>query len=259
MLSCVPRALVSLFYCATFYRTAFYRTAFYCATFCCATFYCNLAFAQTSGDVSLLSDYRFRGESLTEGRPAAQASLAYDHASGLFLGALLSNVHIEPAASGLSGQFYGGYARPFADRKSWEVGAVTYVFPHPAVPPDYDYSEIFVGASMNRLSARLYYSKNYFQIGSSALYSELSAEQPIIEHVALVGHLGYLRINSPARAVSQERVGSQADLLIGVVWNVLSFNIGLALTGTGSRRDSCPTGTGHCNTAAVASISRPFN
>ena len=257
MLPCLPRALVSLFYYARFYRTAFY-CACYCATFYC-TLYCTAAFAQLSGEVSLLSDYRFRGESLTEGRPAAQASLAYDHASGLFLGALLSNVHIEPAASGLSGQFYGGYARPFADQKSWEVGAVTYVFPHPAVPPGYDYSEIFVGASMKRFSARLYYSQNYFQIGSSALYSELSAEQPLIEHVTLLGHLGYLRINPPVRAASQERAGSQADFLIGVVWNVLSFNLGLAITGTGSRHDSCPAGTGHCNTATMASISRPFN
>jgi uncharacterized protein (TIGR02001 family) len=221
-------------------------------------FYCTAAFGQTSADVSLLSDYRFRGESLTEGRPAAQASLAYDHANGLFLGALISNVHIEPTASGLSGQFYGGYVRPFADQKSWEVGAVTYVFPHPSVSPNYDYSEIFVGTSINRLGARLYYSRDYFQIGSSAIYSELSAEQPLIEHVALLGHLGYLRINSPARSASQERGGSQADFLIGVVWNVLSFNLGLALTGTGSRRDNCPAGTGHCNIAAVVSISRPF-
>ena len=226
--------------------------------FCCATFYCTAAFAQMSGDLSLLSDYRFRGESLTEGRPAAQASLAYDHASGLFLGALISNVHIEPSASGLSGQFYGGYVRPFAEQKSWEVGAVTYVFPHPSVPPNYDYSEIFVGGSIDRLSLRLYYSRNYFQTGSSAMYSELSAEQPLIEHVALLGHLGYLRINSTARSASQERGSSRADFLIGVVWNVLSFNLGFALTGTGSRRDSCPAGTGHCNTAAVASISRPF-
>jgi len=220
---------------------------------------CTAALAQTSADISLLSDYRFRGESLTGGRPAAQASLAYDHASGVFLGALISNVHVDPAASGLSGQFYAGYARPFGDQKSWEVGAVRYVFPHPSVPPDYDYSELFVGASTHWLSARLYYSRNYFQIGSSAVYAELNAQQPLIEHVALLGHLGYLEINSPPRFASQERPGSQTDFLMGVVWNVLSFNLGLALTGTAYRRDGCPAGTGHCSPAAVASISHPFN
>jgi uncharacterized protein (TIGR02001 family) len=220
--------------------------------------WCNATFAQISGDVSLLSDYRFRGESLTEGRPAAQASLAYDHASGLFLGALISNVHIEPTANGLGGQLYGGYARPFGDHKSWEVGAVTYLFPRPSAPPDYDYSEVFVGVSINRFSARLYYSRDYFQTGSNAIYSELSTEQPLIEHVAVLGHLGYLQIDSPGRSASLERGGSQLDFMVGISWNVLSFNFEFGLTGTGSRRDTCPAGTGHCNTAAVASISRSF-
>jgi uncharacterized protein (TIGR02001 family) len=48
--------------------------------------------AQVQGDVALLSDYRFRGESLTEGRPALQAGVNYDHSSGLFVGGLVSNV-----------------------------------------------------------------------------------------------------------------------------------------------------------------------
>ena len=36
------------------------------------------------------------------------------------------------------------------------------------------------------------------------------------------------------------------------------FKVQFGLTGTGSRRDTCPAGTGHCNTAAVVSISRFF-
>jgi uncharacterized protein (TIGR02001 family) len=218
----------------------------------------NAAFAQMSGHVSLLSDYRFRGESLTDGRPAAQAGLAYDHESGLFLGTLISNVHIEPTATGLSGQVYGGYARPLGERKSWEVGAVTYLFPHPSAPPDYDYSEVFVGASVNRLSARVYYSRDYFQSGVHAIYSEVSAEQPLSEQVALLGNIGYLRTGSPRRSVSVERGGSQLDFMAGIGWNVASFTFEFGLTGTGSRRDTCPAGTGHCNTAAVVSISRSF-
>jgi len=220
--------------------------------------WCNATFAQISGDVSLLSDYRFRGESLTEGRPAAQASLAYDHASGLFLGALISNVHIEPTANGLGGQLYGGYARPFGDHKSWEVGAVTYLFPRPSAPPDYDYSEVFVGTSMNPFSARIYYSADYFHSGARTIYSELNTEQPLNEQVALLGHVGYLQTGSPRRSSSVERGGSQLDFMAGISWNIASFNFEFGLTGTGSRRDTCPAGTGHCNTAAVVSISRFF-
>jgi len=218
----------------------------------------NVAVAQMSAHVSLLSDYRYRGESLTDGRPAAQAGLAYDHESGLFLGTLISNVRIEPTATGLSGQVYGGYARSFGERKSWEIGAVTYLFPHPSAPPDYDYSEVFVGTSMNPFSARIYYSADYFHSGAHTIYSELNTEQPLNEQVALLGHVGYLQTGSPRRSSSVERGGSQLDFLAGISWNIASFNFEFGLTGTGSRRDTCPAGTGHCNTAAVVSISRFF-
>ena len=62
--------------------------------------------------VALLSDYRFRGESLTEGRPALQAGVNYDHSSGLFVGGLVSNVRIDPDVVGLGAQIYGGYTPP---------------------------------------------------------------------------------------------------------------------------------------------------
>jgi len=220
--------------------------------------YSNSAIAQMSGHVSLVSDYRYRGESLTDGRPAAQAGIAYDYPSGIFLGTLISNVRIEPTATGLSGQVYGGYARPFGEQKSWEVGAITYLFPHPSEPRDYDYSEVFVGASMNRLSARIYYAKDYFQSGMHAIYSEISAEQPLIEHVALLGHIGYLQTGSPRRSASVERGGSQLDFMAGISWIVSSLNFECGLTGSGLRSNACPAGTGHCNTAAVVSISRSF-
>lgn len=233
MLSCLLRALAVLF---------------------CS----NAAIAQMSGHVSLLSDYRYRGESLTDGRPAVQAGLAYDHASGLFLGALASNVRIEPTASGASGEIYGGYARSFGERKSWEIGAVTYFFPRPLEPPDYDYSEVFVGASVNWLSARLYYSADYFHSGAHAIYSELNMEQPLTEHVAMLGHVGYLQTGSPLHSASAERGGSLLDFMTGISWNVSSFNVEFGVTGTIWRRDICPAGTGRCNTGAVVSVSRFF-
>ncbi len=45
------------------------------------------AHAQFSGAVSLQSDYRYRGISLTERQPVVSLDLAYDHASGAYAGA----------------------------------------------------------------------------------------------------------------------------------------------------------------------------
>jgi uncharacterized protein (TIGR02001 family) len=218
----------------------------------------NAAIAQVSGHVSLLSDYRSRGEALTDGRPAVQAGLAYDDASGIFLGALASNVRIDPTATGLSAEIYGGYARSFGEHKSWEIGANTYLFPRPLIPPDYDYSEVFIGTSVNRLSARLYYSTNYFRSGAHAIYSELNTEQPLTERLALLGHIGYLQTASPGHTASVERGGSQLDFLAGIGWNVSSYEFEFGVVGTASRHEPCPAGTGRCNSTAVVLVSRLF-
>ena len=42
--------------------------------------------AEVSGSVTLVSDYRFRGVSLSDESPAAQFSLAYDNRSGWYAG-----------------------------------------------------------------------------------------------------------------------------------------------------------------------------
>ena len=45
---------------------------------------CPAAAQSVSGEASLVSDYRFRGVSLSGGHPAAQASLTLEHDSGFY-------------------------------------------------------------------------------------------------------------------------------------------------------------------------------
>lgn len=213
--------------------------------------------AQVSGNVALLSDYRFRGESLTEGRPALQAGVNYDHSSGLFLGGLVSNVRIDPDVAGLSALLYGGYTRPINERASWDVGVVTYVFPHPSMGPGYDYTEAFVGASFETLSSRLYYTNSYFGAGQ-AVYLELNGTRPINDRIGLTGHIGYLGQGQPRDSLSTSQHRGLIDFLAGINIDVSGFTLGLAIVGTNARQNTCPAGTGRCNTTAVVSISHTF-
>src|SRR5215470_11326006 len=48
------------------------------------------AHAQISASVAAVSDYRFRGISQSDRKPALQGSVAYDHPSGLFAGLFVS-------------------------------------------------------------------------------------------------------------------------------------------------------------------------
>ncbi len=213
--------------------------------------------AQVSGDVALLSDYRFRGESLTEGRPALQAGVNYDHSSGLFAGGLVSNVRIDPDVVGLSAQIYGGYTRPIGERASWDIGVATYVFPHPTMGPDYDYTEVFVGASFDSLSSRLYYTNSYFG-GGQAAYLELNGSHAINDRITLIGHVGYLGLSQPREPTSNAQRESLFDFLAGINFDVSGFTLGLSIVGTNAQQNACPAGSGRCNTTGVVSISHKF-
>lgn len=46
-----------------------------------------------SGSIALLSDYRFRGQSQTQNRPALQGTLNLEHQSGFYVGLFASNVN----------------------------------------------------------------------------------------------------------------------------------------------------------------------
>ncbi len=219
---------------------------------------CATANAQLTGHIALLSDYRYRGESLTDGRPALQGGLDYQHSSGLFVGALASNVRVDVEVSGLGGQLYGGYAHALNERSSWELGVITYVFPHPRTEPDYVYTEGFVGGAYENINARAYYSDNYFGAGGRAAYVEINASRPVSARIALIGHLGYLGHHEarPPSYPAQERSMFDARAGISIEWS--GFAIELSVVGTTAQKNSCHAGTGHCDTTAVVSISRSF-
>jgi len=213
--------------------------------------------AQVSGNAALLSDYRFRGVSLTEDRPALQASVNYDHSSGLFVGGLVSNVRIDPDVVGLSAQIYGGYTRPIGERAAWDIGAVTYVFPHASMGPDYDYTEAFVGGSFDALSTRLYYTNRYFG-GGQAVYLELDASRPINDRITLIGHVGYLGLDQSRDAPYNNQPSGLVDFLVGINVDLSGFTLGLSVVGTNARQNACPTGSGNCGTTGVISVSHSF-
>ena len=80
------------------------------------------------GSVSLVSDYLWHGQTQTWGRPALQAGIEIDHASGFYAGVWGSNVssHWLPDAD-LETDWSVGFRNSFATDFRYDVGA-TYVY-----------------------------------------------------------------------------------------------------------------------------------
>lgn len=216
------------------------------------------AAAQVSGGVSALSDYRFRGISLSDRRPALQGWLSYDHPSGLYAGALLSTVHIYAASSEVAGDVYGGYAYAMSPRASLDAAVARYFYPISRVLGSYDFTELSVGATLDRVRTRLYISDDYFGRGNRSVYAEVEAVLALADKISLTGHIGELWRggDAPERPTGPPRF--QVDGKVGVVWDVAGFALELSVVGTDIPRARCPGSDRACEAGAILAVSREF-
>ena len=143
--------------------------------------------AQVSGHVGAVSDYRYRGVSLSDGRPALQLGIDRDFAGGAYAGLMLSSVRLHERA-GMHWLPYAGIARERAGLR-WEAGVQYHGFSVRGL----DFAQWFAGVSGERVQARLHYAPRYFG-ATPAWYVEVDAQQPLATHWRLLGHAGALHL-----------------------------------------------------------------
>ena len=155
---------------------------------------CTAAAAQVSTTLALLSDYRFRGVSLSADQAAAQADVGLDHASGAYAGLFASSVRFDRASpTRVEAQAYAGYARRLDDGASIDAGASYAKFPG---NNDYSYGEVHAGIAGDGLSASAYYAPDYFGQGVRTFYAECNLTPRLAPGVKAIGHAGALLIAS---------------------------------------------------------------
>lgn len=142
---------------------------------------------QLTGNLSFLSDYRFRGISQTWRRPAVQAGLDLTHPSGLYAGLWGSNVsgNSYNNGAGLELDLYAGWKGAVTEGVGIDLGALAYVYPGarlnsaPGQPTHqrYDNVELYAGVSAGASSAKLSVAvTDYFGLDSrTAGYAYFSA------------------------------------------------------------------------------------
>ena len=160
----------------------------------CALAFASLAQAQVSGSVGVVSDYRYRGHSLSDGDPALQASVGYDAQGGLYGGLFASSVRY---AGDTGAQFvpYVGFARRDAKGRSWDVGVR---WSHFTIDDAFDYGEVHAGVTLRRVALRLHYAPDY--VGQvSNLYAEADGSVRLGERARALWHVGVSHSGSAER------------------------------------------------------------
>jgi uncharacterized protein (TIGR02001 family) len=217
--------------------------------------FANAAGAQLSGTVSAVSDYRYRGVTLSDRKPAVQVGATYDDPLGWYAGAFGSTVRLAPPAGpNVQAIAFAGYALRLTSGVSLEAGGDYSAFTGASSD---NYGEFFVGAATDKLSARVYYSPKYFGQQANAVYGEINATLPLIDRVRFLAHIGLLRTSYPA-IYGQQSEQHVVDGRIGLGVDVDLFHLELAWVGTSAAYAAYQiTGSKSPNTV-VLSLSRSF-
>ena len=207
--------------------------------------------AQLGASLSVDSDYRFRGVSLTDSGPTARASFNYDAANGCYGGASATRVELaqgDPYAQLLG---YAGCAVPAGIGKHVEAGAA---FLHYTGNSSYDFAEGYVGVLAERWGARLHFAPDYFGRHVSTVYAEFDVHSLLDEHLRVFGHVGAIvRTGGESGGASRSR----ADTRIGVGWVMRGLDLQAAWLAA-SRGGPYPAVYSNRKSAWVASASYSF-
>lgn len=181
------------------------------------------AHAQVSGSVGVVSDYRYRGYSLSAGDPAVQGSVAWDGASGAYAGLFASSVRPHGHRGGALWMPYAGFARRDRQGRSWDIGVR---YSHFANDDDFDYPELHVGVATRHVAVRVHYADEYFG-GTPGAYAEIDGDVPLSDRLRLSLHAG------AAHALDDGGDGTRLDARVGLSWTTRVCDASIAWHATG--------------------------
>jgi uncharacterized protein (TIGR02001 family) len=215
-----------------------------------------------TGNVTIVSDYRFRGISQTYKGPAFQGGFDYSHSSGFYLGNWNSNVasQVYTGGSGIEIDVYGGYKRSFGDF-GFDIGYLYYYYPNAEFESAgngsqcFDSQDVNLGGSWRWLSLKYYLAvSDYVGLGPTQVnggywsnrndgallpdrggskgtyYLDLTANLPVRKNLTMSAHVGTLKIKNYGEL-------DYTDWKLGVTYNLKGWLLGAAYVDTDASED----------------------
>jgi uncharacterized protein (TIGR02001 family) len=225
----------------------------------------NLAMAQAkpeasphtvTGNLAIVSDYRFRGIAQTFKQPAIQGGIDYSHSSGFYLGNWNSSINTGAGFPGgsIEMDLYGGWKKTWGD---WglDVGLIHYMYPgtdataanflpNPRTAETHtgrvSNTEVYLGGSWKWVSLKYYHSTgDYFSLPGTkgSNYLDLTANYDLGNGWGIVGHVGSFRLKDWSIGTDATK-GSYTDWKLGVTKDINGWVFGAAYIDT-SAKGSC--------------------
>jgi uncharacterized protein (TIGR02001 family) len=139
--------------------------------------------SELSGEVTLKSDYIYRGLQMADGNPAVQLGLDFEHESGLFAGAWGSSIDLSNPMGrrDIELDYYAGFHFTSDAPVSATATVLRYTYPGQTGPHNYDYTEILASASWRELySLEVGYTSNLYGFDRIGRHWELRSSWPVV-------------------------------------------------------------------------------
>ena len=154
---------------------------------------------ELSGNVAIVSDYRFRGVSLSGGDPAIQGGIDLAHESGFYAGTWASS--IDDGGTDLLGDveldIYAGWSGEVSDGLTLDAGLLYYIYPTEDLGFDTDYFEPYASLAFTlgpaEATVGAAYAFDQDALGGNDnlyVYTDLGVGVPNTP-ISLSAHLGY--------------------------------------------------------------------
>ena len=210
-----------------------------------------LASAQLTANVSLTTNYKFRGQdqdvigkngSIKDKafKPALQGGLDYAHESGFYIGNWNSSVNWL-AGNSLESDIYGGYKFK-AGEVDLDVGLLTYIYPGNSLG---NTTEAYAGATFGPLSAKYSHtlSEDYFGWAGTSLgsglkgrntgYLNLAFAQEVAPKLTIKASVGFTQFASD---IKDNGVPNYMDYSVGGAYDLgEGFTLGANVVGANKR------------------------
>ena len=171
-----------------------------------------------TGNMSLVSDYRFRGLTQTFEEPALQGGFDYAHSSGIYLGNWNSSISDSFfAGAPLEMDFYGGY-KGAAGPLGYDIGVLYYYYPgsNLAGVGTIDNLEVYAGVSWQFLSLKYFHAvSDFFGAPNTdcSNYIDLTATFDLGQGWGVNGHIGHQKVkNASALDYTDYKIGITKDV-----------------------------------------------
>ena len=190
-----------------------------------------------SGYVQGVTDYRFRGLSLSGGDFAVQGTINLNHSSGFYVGTWASSLEDSAVFGSTEVDIYGGWTGPLGGGITADVGVLYYAYPNGHLG-DAEYFEPYASltAAIGPATAKLgvAYAPSQDALGNDDnvyVFTDLGAGIPNTP-ISVSAHLGYADGVQSPDLLTGKGTGGGFDYSVGATYNITpKFSVGASYVG----------------------------